>query len=78
MCQERVTVHLEGAGLGLAVGAAERVGCLTDHHVSEAAVLQHLLPARPGQPASYSTGPQVDVAQCPGRYGAAVGDVGEL
>src|SRR5580693_9089433 len=74
-CHERVAVHLERAGLALAVGAAEGVDRLTGYYVGEAAVLQHLLPARTGQPAGYSTGPQVDVAQCLDRYRAAVGDV---
>src|SRR5215475_11352332 len=75
---ERVAVHVERTGVVLAFGAAERVDGLADHHVRESAVLQHLLPARTGQPAGYSTGPQVDVAQRPGWYGAAVGDVSEL
>src|ERR1700756_187108 len=77
-CQECVAVHLERAGLILAFSAAEGVCRLADHHVDETAVLKHLLPARTGQPARYSTGPQVDVAERLGWYGAAVGDVGEL
>src|SRR5215471_11402027 len=75
---ERVAVHVERAGLVLAFGAAECVDGLADHHVRESAVVQHFLPARTGQPAGYSTGPQVDVAQCLVWYGAAVGDVSEL
>src|SRR5436190_17230330 len=75
---ECTAVHVEGTGVGLALGAAERVGRLADHHVSEPAVLEHLLPARTGQPAGYSTGPQVDVAHRLDRHGTAVGDVGEL
>src|SRR5437773_7894654 len=78
MCQERVTVHIEDAGVGLAVGAAEGVGCLADYYVGEPAVMEHFLPARTGQPAGYSTGPQVDIAHRLDGYGAAVGDVGEL
>src|SRR6266851_8153005 len=69
-CQERVAVHLERAGLVLALGAAERVECLADYHVRETAVLQHLPPAHTGQPAGYSTGPRVDVAQRFGWDGA--------
>ena len=75
---ERVAVHIEGAGVGLAFGAAEGVGRLADHHIGETAVLEDLLPARTGQPAGYSTSPQVDVAHRLNGYGAAVGDVGEL
>ena len=47
-------------------------------HVGESCLLEHLLPARTGQPAGDSAGPQVDVAQRLGRNGSAVGDVGEL
>jgi hypothetical protein len=61
-CHERVAVYLERAGLVRALGAAEGVDRLAGYDVGEAAVLQHLLPARTGQPAGYSTGPQVDVA----------------
>jgi hypothetical protein len=67
-CHEGIAAHVERAGLVIAFGAAERVDRLADHHVSETAVLQHLLPARTGQPAGYSTGPQVDVAQRPGWH----------
>jgi hypothetical protein len=63
-CQECVAVYLERAGVVLTLGAAERVDCLAGYDAGEPAVLQHLLPARTGQPAGYSTGPQVDVAQC--------------
>src|SRR5207302_8034174 len=66
------------AGLVFAFGTSERVDRLAGHHVSEAAVLEHLPPARTGQPAGYSTGPQVDVAHRLEWYGPAVGDVGEL
>ena len=71
-------VHVEGAGVSLAGGAAEGVGCLAGQHAGEAAVTEHFLPARTGQPAGYSTGPQVDVAERLDGYRAAVGDVGEL
>ena len=54
---ERVAVYVERPGLVLAFGAAECVDRLARHHVGEAAVLQYFLPARTGQPASYSTGP---------------------
>ena len=77
-CHERVAVHSERARFVLASGASERVGRLVGNYVAETAVLQHLLPARTGQPAGYSTGPQVDVTQRLGWHGAAVGDVGEL
>src|SRR6201987_5989872 len=70
-CHERVAVHVERAGVVLAFGAAKGVDRLAGHHVSEPAVLEHLLPARTGQPASYSTGPQVDVTQRLGRHGGA-------
>ena len=58
-----VAVPADPGGLGLAFGAAERVDRLADHYVGETAVLQHLPPARTGQPAGNSTSPQVDVAQ---------------
>ena len=77
-CHERVAVHVERAGVVLAFGAAEGVDRLAGHHVSETTVPEDLLPARTGQPASYSTGPQVDIKQRLGRHGAAVGAVSEL
>src|SRR5215831_6246254 len=78
MGQERVAVHIEGASVGLARGAAEGVGCVANYNAGEAAVMEHFLPARTGQPAGYSIGPQVDVTQRLDWYGAAVGDVSEL
>jgi hypothetical protein len=77
-CQECVAVHVECTRFALALGAAEGVGRFAGYDVGEAAVLEHFLPARTGQPAGYSTGPQVDVPQRSGWYGAAVGDIGEL
>src|SRR5690606_41167492 len=44
----------------------------------EAALLEHPTPARPGQPAGDSTGPEVDVLGGGLRYRPPVGDVGEL
>ena len=61
-----------------AVSATEGVDGWTDGDLVEAAVLEHLLPARTGQPSGDSTGPQIDVAYRFERYGAAVDDVGEL
>jgi hypothetical protein len=76
--EEGVAEHLKAACLAFAGGTAEGVDRVADADAGEAGVLQHLLPARTGQPARYSTGPQVDVPQCLGRDGPAVGDVGEL
>src|SRR6201989_3637777 len=56
-CHERVAVHVERAGVVLAFGAAEGVDRLAGHHVSETAVLEHLLPAPPGQPALWGAPP---------------------
>src|SRR5438552_18051166 len=75
---ECIAVHVERPGVVLAFGAAERVDRRAGHHVGEAAVLQYFPPARTGQPAGYSTGPQVNVAHRLGWHGAAAGDVGEL
>src|SRR5262249_11021389 len=78
VCHECVAVHLERAGVAFAVGAGEGVDRVAGHHAGEPAVVQHLLPARTGQPAGYSTGPQVDVAPGRGGHRAAGGDVGDL
>lgn len=75
---EGVAVHLERPGFVLSSGTAEGVDRRSDLDGFEAGVLEHFLPARTGQPASDSTGPQVDVPQCPRRHWPAVGDVGEL
>src|SRR6188474_3158025 len=77
-CRERVAVHLVRACLRLTARAAERVDRWTDLDVDEADVFEHLLPARTGQPARDSAGPEVDVAQRFGRHRAAIRDVGEL
>ncbi len=76
--EEREAEHLEGPGVGFAGGAGERIDRLADHDIREAGLLEHRLPARTGQPAGDSTGPQVDVAHHLRRHGTAVGDVGEL
>src|SRR5690606_21971939 len=76
--EEGVAVDLEGPGIRLARGARERVDRFADHHVDEAALLEHPTPARPGQPAGDSTGPEVDVLGGGLRYRPPVGDVGEL
>jgi hypothetical protein len=76
--EEGVAVDLEGAGVGLAGGAGEGVDGWADVDVGESGVGEHLVPALTGQPTGDSTGPQVDVAQHLGWYGAPVGDVGEL
>jgi hypothetical protein len=75
---EGVAVHLERPGFVLSSGTAEGVDRRSDLDGFEAGVLEHFLPARTGQPASDSTGPQVDVPQRPRRHWPAVGDVGEL
>lgn len=62
----------------LAGGAAEGVDAGADGDVGEAGVFEHLLPARTGQPARYSSGPQIDVVQGFGWYWVAVGDISEL
>ena len=51
---------------------------VADLDVDESRFFEHLLPARTGQPAGDSAGPEVDVAQRLGWNGPAVGDVGEL
>jgi hypothetical protein len=56
-------VHVEGACLVFAGGAAEGVDRWPDGDAGEAGVLEDFLPARTGQPAGESSGPQVDVAQ---------------
>jgi len=73
-----VAVDVVGAGIVLTAGAGEGVDRRADSNIAETAVLHQPLPARTGQPAGYSTGPQVDVPQRLGGYGPAVGDVGEL
>lgn len=78
MCEECVAVDLERPCIRFAVSATEGVDGWTDDDLVEAAVLEHLLPARTGQPSGDSTGPQIDVAYRFERYRAAVGDVGEL
>src|SRR5690242_17299935 len=59
--EERVSVHGEGARVGFAGGVAEGVVGRPDLHLVEAGLLKHVLPARTGQPACDSTGPEVDV-----------------
>jgi hypothetical protein len=76
--EECVSVDVEGACLLLPGGTGERVDWFADLNVDEAGVFEHLLPARTGQPAGDSAGPEIDVSQRLGRHGAAVGDVGEL
>src|SRR2546423_8751527 len=76
--EEGVAVDLVGACLFFADRAAEGIGGWSDLDVDEACVLEHLLPARTGQPAGDSAGPKVDVAQGLGRHRPTVRDVGEL
>src|SRR5579885_1901834 len=76
--EEGVAVHLIRPGLLLAGRAAEGVSGRPDGHIGEAGVLEHLLPARTGQPAGNSASPQVDVPQRLGWHGPAVGDFREL
>jgi len=76
--EEGVAVDLEGAGVGFPAGTPERVDGWSDLDVFEADPGERLVPALTGQPASDSTGPQVDVAHGLDRHGAAVGDVGDL
>jgi hypothetical protein len=76
--EERVAEYGEGAGVGLAAGVAEGVVRRPDLHLVEAGLFEHRLPARPGQPACDSTGPEVDVARRGVGYGVAIRDVGEL
>jgi hypothetical protein len=60
--EERHAEHLEGAGVRFAVSAGEGVDGFADRDVGEADLCEDRLPARTGQPAGDSTGPQVDVA----------------
>jgi hypothetical protein len=76
--EEHIAVHVEGAGVVLACRPSEGVDGRPDDHVDEADVFEQCLPARTGQRARNSTGPQVDVAHRAGGNRAAVGDVGEL
>jgi len=59
--QEGVAVHLERPRLFFSGGAAEGVDGVADLDVNEPGVFEHLLPARTGQPARDSAGPQVNV-----------------
>jgi hypothetical protein len=76
--EERVPVDVVGTSFVLTRGASERVDGRSDPNVGEADVFEHLSPARTGQPAGYSTGPQVDITQRLGWYRTTVGDVSEL
>lgn len=78
MSEKSVAVDIEGAGLFLTDRTAECVYRRSNLNVDKAAVLEHLLPARTGQPTSNSTGPQIDVAKRLKRNRETVGDVGEL
>src|SRR5205814_307268 len=75
---KRVAVHLICTRFVFAGGPPEGVDGRSDVDIDEADVLEHLLPARPGQPARDSGGPQVDVAQRLRWHRTAVGDVGKL
>jgi hypothetical protein len=59
--EERVAVDVEGACFVLAGRAEERVDRWADFDFGEACLFEHLLPARTGQPAGDSPGPEVDV-----------------
>ena len=76
--EECVAKHVECTRLFFACCSTEGVVRLTDLDAGKAAVFEHLLPARTGQPAGNSAGPEVDVAQRLGWDGSAVGDVCEL
>jgi hypothetical protein len=76
--EERVAVHVVGACVRLALRSAEGVDGRADLDRLEPGFLEHPLPARPGQPACDSAGPEVDVAQRFGWDGLSVGDVREL
>jgi hypothetical protein len=60
--EERVAVDVEGARLVLTGCLGEGVDGRSDRHTDESDVFEHLLPARTGQPAGYSAGPEIDVA----------------
>ena len=76
--EKRVAVDVEGTRLRFAGRTRESVDWCPDLHCFEARVFEHLVPARTGQPAGNSAGPEVDVSQRLGRDRASVGDVGEL
>src|SRR5438067_12317733 len=76
--KEAVTEHFVCPGLLLTLRTAERVDWLTDTDADEADLVEHRLPACARQATGNSAGPQVDVAQCLGGHGLAVGDIGEL
>src|SRR5436190_21508277 len=61
-CQERVAVYVEGAGLLFTGCVGEGVDGRSDGHIGKSGLFEHLLPARTGQPACDSAGPEVDVA----------------
>src|SRR5262249_58829762 len=60
---EREPVDLVGPRIAFATGTAERVDRFADHDVDETGFGEKLLPARTGQPAGNSAGPQIDVPQ---------------
>ena len=70
--------HLEQPRLALAVGAAEGINRRADPNIDETALLEHMPPACARQATGDSVGPQVDIAERPGRNLLAVRDVGEL
>ena len=76
--EERVPVDVVGTRLFFAGRAREGVDWWADLYSDEPHVFEHLLPARTGQPAGNSAGPEIDVTQGLGWYRSAVGDVGEL
>ena len=76
--EERVAVHLEVTSLALSERATEGVDRWSDLDVNETGVFEHRLPTRTGQPAGNSAGPEIDVSQRLGWYGATIGDVSEL
>ena len=76
--EERVAVHLEVTSLALSERATEGVDRWSDLDVNETGVFEHRLPTRTGQPSGNSAGPEIDVSQRLGWYGATIGDVSEL
>ena len=76
--EKRVAVHVERSRLRFTGRAPECVDRGANDDPREPGLLEHLLPARTGQPAGNSTGPKIDVAHRLDGNGATVGNVCEL
>src|SRR5262249_1801407 len=76
--QKRVAKYLELPWIRLALCTAECIDRLTDTHIHEAAVLDHLLPGCARQTTGNSGRPKIDVGDRRRRHRSPIGDVGKL